>query len=75
MVPQVIRSTDCDVTVFFRVNKPFGKTDIRVMDGDRLISCFHRIKVAPGEMEKITIKAKDIKSLKGPLTVELEVLQ
>lgn len=55
-VPQRITKKQ-DVTVFFRVADIYRNVTIRVFDKDRLILSRKKLKVAPGEMETLTLKA------------------
>jgi hypothetical protein len=75
VLPQTIRNTEQDVSLFFRVTQPMGKVKITAFDGEQILSAVKRQKVAPGEMEKITVKAEQLKNSKGPITVGLEVLE
>lgn len=75
VLPQTIRRTDEDVSLFLRVTQPFGKARLTVTDADRVLAAGKRLKAAPGEMEKLTVKAEMLKDAKGPLTVSLEVLE
>lgn len=74
VLPQVIRSRDQDVSLFLRVTQPFGKVRFTVSDGEKVLAVAKRLKAAPGEMEKITVKAEALKDAAGPVTVSLEVL-
>ena len=42
--------------------------------GENLDAVAKKLKAAPGEMEKITIKAEMLKNVTGPITVSLEEL-
>jgi len=58
-VPQYISVTNnVDAKIFFRVNKPFGKSKIIVTCDGKEIASFNRQHMAPGEMESITIPQK-----------------
>ena len=74
VLPQVINSRDEDVSLFLRVTQPFGKVRFTVTDGDKVLAVAKRLKAAPGEMEKITVKADALKEASGPICVSLEVL-
>ena len=74
VLPQVIRTGDEDVTLFLRVTKPFGRVRFTISDGERILSSVKRLKAAPGEMEKLTLKAEQLKHAVGPITVSLEEL-
>lgn len=74
VLPQTITTKDEDVSLFLRVTQPFGKVKFSVMDGDQVLATTKKLKAAPGEMEKITVKASALKNVTGPITVSLEVL-
>ena len=74
VLPQTISSCDGDVSLFFRVTQPFGKVKLSVSDGDKVLAVAKKLKAAPGEMEKITVKAAALQNVTGPVTVSLEVL-
>ncbi len=64
-VPQTITVTDttADVTVYFRPSDIYRDVTVTVREGGSegaILSKKKRIKVAPGEMETITIKAADL---------------
>lgn len=75
VLPQTISSRDEDVSVFLRVTQPFGKVKFIISDGERVLAVAKKLKAAPGEMEKITIKAAALTNVTGPITVSLEELQ
>ncbi len=75
VLPQTIGARDKDVSVFLRVTQPLGRVKFTVSDGDNVLAVAKRLKAAPGEMEKITIKAAMLKNVTGPITVSLEVLE
>ena len=60
--------------MFLRVTQPFGRVKFTVSDGETVLATAKRLKAAPGEMEKLTVKADMLKNVKGPVTVSLEVL-
>lgn len=74
VLPQVINRRDEDVSLFLRVTQPFGKVRFTVTDGDKVLAVAKRLKAAPGEMEKIAVKADVLKDAAGPIRVSLEVL-
>lgn len=74
VLPQTIQTSEADVSVFLRVTQPFGKVKFSVMDGERVLAVSKKLKAAPGEMEKITIKSENLKNISGPITVSLEEL-
>ena len=74
VLPQTIHTRDKDVSLFLRVTQPFGKVKFTVSDGENVLATFKRLKAAPGEMEKLTVKADMLKNAQGPLVVSLEEL-
>ena len=70
-VPQRITAKK-DVTVFFRVADVFRNVTITVKDGDRVVFSRKKPKVAPGEMESITLRPDQFADAKA-LNFELEV--
>ena len=74
VLPQTITSKEEDVSLFLRVTQPFGKVKFSVTDGDKVLAVAKKLKAAPGEMEKITVKASALENVSGPITVSLEVL-
>ena len=74
VLPQTIHANDEDVTLFLRVTQPEGRVKFTVDSGDEVLATAKRLRAAPGEMEKITIKAAALKKVSGPVTVSLEVL-
>ena len=74
VLPQTIGFTDTDVTLFLRVTQPEGKVKFTVTDGEKVLAVAKRLRAAPGEMEKITVKKEMLENVTGPITVSLEVL-
>lgn len=74
VLPQTITATQEDVPLFLRVTQPFGKVKFTVSNGENILAVAKKLKAAPGEMEKITIKAAVLQNIIGPITVSLEVL-
>lgn len=73
VLPQRVNiGTGKDVSLFLRVTKPFGKVRFTVKSSGNVLAKAVRIKAAPGEMEKITIKADLLNNITEPITVELE---
>lgn len=70
-VPQRITEQK-DVSVYFRVANIFRDVTILVKEGDRVIRSVKKLKVAPGEMECITLKAAELEGVKA-LSFEMEV--
>ena len=75
VIPQTIHTAKQDVSLFLRVTQPFGKVRFTVTDGKQVLTSVKRLKAAPGEMEKITVKAEQLQSAADTVTVELEVLE
>ena len=63
-VPQRI-TVNKDVTVYFRVADVYRNVRIVVKDGDTVIINKKKQKVAPGEMETVTLNAKMLEDVKG----------
>lgn len=62
-VPQIITEAK-DVTVYFRVSDVYKNAKIVITDGNKTVLSKNKAKLAPGEMEKIMLKAEQIKSVK-----------
>ena len=71
-VPQRITAF-CDTEIYFRVANVYRDKYIVVTDSDSGKVLFKRKKqkLAPGEMEKITLKAEDLRTVGGGITVGL----
>ncbi len=74
VLPQQINTRDENVNLFLRVTQPFGRVRFNVTCGDKVLATAVRLKAAPGEMEKLTVKAAALEGVAGPITVSLEVL-
>jgi thioredoxin reductase len=74
VIPQNVRKTGNDVSLFLRVTQPFGKVKFTVTSGDQVLAVAKRLKAAPGEMEKITVKANMLENVTEPIVVALEEL-
>ena len=74
VIPQTVRKTGKDVSLFLRVTQPFGKVKFTVTAGDQVLATAKRLKAAPGEMEKLTVKAEALASVTEPIVVALEEL-
>lgn len=72
VLPQKIYKNKEDVTLYFRVTKPLGKVKLLVKSENEILTSVVRIKVAPGEMEKITIKSNILYAVNDKITIELE---
>ena len=76
VLPQrVSASPNEDIFLFLRVKQPFGKVKFIVSSGDEILASEVRIKTAPGEMEKITVKADKFKNTSKEITVSLEEIE
>ena len=62
------------VSLFLRVTQPFGKVKFTVKAGDRVLAEAKRLRAAPGEMEKLTVKPELLEGVTEPITVSLEEL-
>ena len=70
-VPQVI-TAEKDVTVYFRVADVYRNVTLKIPDGERVVAQKKKSRMAPGEMESITLKSSafaDAKDLKFVLEV------
>jgi pyruvate/2-oxoglutarate dehydrogenase complex dihydrolipoamide dehydrogenase (E3) component len=72
VLPQCISNRDEEVALFMRVTKPFGKVRFTVRSGGEVLATAVRLKAAPGEMEKIVVKADKLAAVKDTVTVSLE---
>ncbi len=74
VLPQVIHtdSADEEIPLFFRVSNPLGKVRVTVTSGDEVLAQAVRVKVAPGEMERIAVKREKFENITGDITVALE---
>ncbi|MEE1160605.1 MAG: FAD-dependent oxidoreductase, partial [Acutalibacteraceae bacterium] len=76
VLPQrVTASPKEDISLFLRVTEPFGKVKYTVKSGDEVLATAVRLKAAPGEMEKITVKAEKLNNITEEITVSLEEVQ
>jgi NADPH-dependent 2,4-dienoyl-CoA reductase/sulfur reductase-like enzyme len=73
-VPQIIRSggTEPVVDIFFRVKQIFQKSVIRVWSDGKPLATFHRLHMAPGEMERISLKRELLEGLQKELCITAE---
>ena len=69
---QVNKNAGADVSLFLRVTQPFDKVKFTVKAGDQVLATAKRMKAAPGEMEKLTIKQELLETITGEITVSLE---
>jgi len=72
-VPQRIRRSEVEkaCTLFFRVNRVCGDSEIVVRAGEEQIACFKREHLAPGEMEQITLPRVLLDKAADSLTVSI----
>ncbi len=75
VLPQNVHICEEDVSLFLRVKEPFGKVKFTVKSGDTVLATAKRLRAAPGEMEKLTVKADILKTVTEPITVSLEVVE
>ena len=71
VIPQRLHPQQ-DTALFFRVEKPFGAVKFVVSDSNGILATAKRQKAAPGEMEKITLKASLLAKAEGDLTLWVE---
>ncbi len=75
VLPQCVHTErGTDVSLFLRVTEPFSKVRFTAKSGDVVLATAQRLKAAPGEMEKITVKSEKLAQATEPITVSLEVL-
>lgn len=70
-VPQVITEKK-DVTVYFRVSDVFREAKICVTSGEKVLLTKKKRKLAPGEMESVTLKKEQLENVSA-LQFSLEV--
>ena len=73
-VPQRVRPADVDkgVEISFRVRQNYGPSQITITCGEKQLARFKRQRMAPGEMEHITLPGVLLAKADGPLTVAVE---
>ena len=71
-VPQVI-SEKKKITVYFRVSDVFRNARIIVKDGDKILINKKKQKLAPGEMESVTLNAEMLSGVGDKLFFSLEL--
>lgn len=75
VLPQSINiNSGKDTDLFLRVTNPFGKVKYTVKSGDKVLTTAVCQKAAPGEMEKLTVKADKLEDVNDEITVSLEEL-
>ncbi len=76
VLPQRVHpDADGDVSLFLRVKAPYGRVRFTVRAGDEVLATAVRLRAAPGEMEKLTVKHDKLAQAAGEITVSLEELQ
>lgn len=71
VLPQRVLASGEQVSLYLRVREPAPKVDLVVRSGGRVIKTFPRLKVAPGEMERLDIPVSLLDA--DELTVSVEV--
>ena len=73
-VPQRVRPADVDkgVEISFRVRQNYGPSQITITCGEKQLARVKRQRMAPGEMEHITLPGVLLAKADGPLTVAVE---
>ena len=72
VVPQSINTnTDDNITLSFRVRKPMKASVVEFLDGEEVIRSIKKRYLLPSEMERIVIKADDLKKFKNSLVVRV----
>ena len=64
----------CGESEMTMVKAADGKVRFTVSAGDKVLAAATRLKAAPGEMEKLTVKAAALEGVSGTITVALEEL-
>lgn len=66
-VPQIINCSDCgkSVDVYFRVADVYRNANITVRDGDRVLLTRKSPRLAPGEMERVTLKPEMLRGIES----------
>lgn len=73
VLPQAIHTgKNEDISIYLRVSAPTGKVRIVATCADKCLSSVLKQKVAPGEMEKITLKKDVLCCINDAVTVSLE---
>jgi len=73
VLPQRVRLTGDSVSLYLRVREPQSNVRMVVKNGGRVIKTFPRLKVAPGEMEKLEVPVGLTAGDGDSLTVSVEV--
>lgn len=72
VLPQRIHPDSGDISLFMRVARPCGRVVYTVSAGGKRLATFTRPKAAPGEMEKLVIRAELLRGVNETITVSLE---
>ncbi len=75
VLPQTVHVGHEDVALFLRVTEPFGRVKFTIKSGDAVLATAKRLRAAPGEMEKLILKAENLKNVTEPIVVSLEVAE
>ena len=76
VLPQSVHTDgDEDVSLFLRVSEPYGKVKFTVRSGEHVLASAMRLRAAPGEMEKLVVKAELLKNVTEEIVVSLEVAE
>lgn len=71
-VPQKITNTERDIKVFFRTANVYKNVCLKVTSGEDVILSRKMGKVAPGEMQTVTLKPEMLKNIGGEIKFSLE---
>ncbi|MGN0984911.1 MAG: NAD(P)/FAD-dependent oxidoreductase [Candidatus Enterenecus sp.] len=76
-VPQRIRPQNVEklCPLFFRVSRVYGPSEILVTSGDTLLARFQRDRLAPGEMEQISLPRALLDRAAGGITVSIREVE
>ena len=72
VVPQAIHAAGGDVSLSLRVARPFAGAKLVVRSRENVLVALKRPKMAPGEMEKITLRKEQLQGVAGMIRVEVE---
>ncbi|MBE6957286.1 MAG: FAD-binding protein [Ruminococcaceae bacterium] len=75
VLPQTISTTEASVSLFFRVTRPMGNVRCVARSGDTLLTSKTCPRVAPGEMERITLTPDMLQCAGHTITVTAEVTE
>ncbi len=74
VLPQRVNKNGKDVSLFLRVDRPYGKVRFTVSSNNEVLVNAMRLKAAPGEMEKLRVPAEKLLNAEE-LTVSLEEIK